>query len=100
MADSAVVLAVVSFLLAQAGLALEARRRADKTDGKIDAVDAQTTIAATEAALAAKLAEPTGKIFAGKVLEGLEEIKVELHTVRTRLDTHINDHASSDVRRR
>lgn len=107
MSDSAVLLAVVTFVLAQAGLYLDQRRRSSVTDGKIDVASVKADTATQAAELAAKRSEPTSNGFASSVLESLDgltkgqvRLAEELHEVRGKLDGHIGDHASADVHRR
>ena len=97
---------VLVLILPQTGLWLDQKRRSRITDGRIASVGDTSTIAATEAAIAAAHSAPMGNGFPGRVLTGLTDIngKVdalggELHEVRRKLDSHIGDHASADVRR-
>jgi hypothetical protein len=86
---------------------LQGNTRSDRTDAKIDQVGVGVDTAATQAATAAKLVKPVGNGFAEKVLSSLAALSTdlaahgtELHEVREKLDRHIGDHASADVRRR
>ncbi len=97
-----VMILVVTFVLAQLGLFMEQRRRANKTDKLVEGVGADATTAATEATSAATRAEPVSNGFAGKVLAGLSDLSTDVREIRTRMDRferHIDDHASADVRR-
>lgn len=81
-------------------------RRRGATREQLTEVGDRATTAAKAAAQAVKDA-PTANGFAPKVLTSLEkletgqaELKADVAVVRQRLDGHIDDHASADVRRR
>lgn len=113
MNDSSIAALFVTFVLAQAGLFLDQRRRErlaghrmDITDQKIDDVGTTTAGAADAAASAAEYARPVSNGFTGKVLSGLAKLSAQLDTLATeqredrrRLNEHLGDHASADVRR-
>ena len=80
--------------------------QANRTENKVDQVGSDAGEARDEAATAAKRVVPVSNGFAGKVLSGLEELRkgqtdhgIELAEIRSKLDRHIGDHASSDVLR-
>jgi hypothetical protein len=86
---------------------IQGKTRSDRTDAKIDAVGVgvntaatNADTAATEAATAAKRVEPVSNGFAGKVLDSLEVLEAGQKRTEAKLDRHIGDHASADVRRR
>lgn len=117
MNDQGIGVLVVTFVLAQIGLFLEQRRRSNKTDDKIDersnttddkidVASASADVAAVEAASAAQYAFPVSNGFTGKVLSGLARLSAQMDALiteqredRRRLNEHIGDHASADVRR-
>jgi hypothetical protein len=83
------------------------RVQANRTEDKLDQVGHNADTAATEAATAAKRAEPVSNGFARKVLDSLEILEsgqrdhgAELAEIRSKLDRHIGDHASADVLRK
>lgn len=76
------------------------------TKDQLTKVGERATSAAEEAARAVR-ESPTANGFAGRVLaslakleEGQAQIRGELTRVGQRLDKHVDDHASADVRRR
>jgi hypothetical protein len=104
--DQGIAALVVGFILTQAGFWFDQRRRSGRTDTKVDGVGLQVGDATDAAELAAKRSEPTSNGFASEVrsglatvIEGQGDIREELEKIRDRLDQHIGDHASSDVRR-
>lgn len=80
--DSQITLLVVGFVLTQAGLYLESRRRARRSGRQLEELNITTHEAADSAALAARRSEPTSNGFASAVLSALDSIKSALEDVR------------------
>jgi len=76
---------------------IRTRKKVERAAGASAHAATAAVVAATEAA---DLARPTANGFAASVLSSLSELKAGQEHISRRLDRHIEDHASADVRRR
>jgi hypothetical protein len=92
MNDEGIAVLIVTFVLTQIGLWADQRRRAGRTDGKIDDVGAGVGDATDAAELAAKRSEPTANGFASEMRRGMATVIEGQAAVRDELKSGAGAH--------
>jgi hypothetical protein len=105
-----VILGFAGVCVTQGVIWADGRRKSRQTDMKLEAVGQNADTAATEAASAVEQTKGVGNGFTAKVLaygpvleelaRNMSELRDEVKDDRARLNAHIGDHASADVRRK